>query len=75
MDNNDNNAGKIVALKKQISILTNEKKKKNITPQEYQLINDRIKDIKNEIDNYSRKNEPTIVPVTNARTISERKGF
>lgn len=69
------NAGKIVALKKQISILTNEKKKKTITPQEYQLINDRIDAIKNEIDDLSRKNEPTIVPVINARTISERKGF
>lgn len=64
------NDGKIVALNKQISILR-KKKSAKISPEEIQLINDRIAEIKKEIDELSRP-EPTIVPVVNVRTVGEK---
>lgn len=64
------NDGKIVALKKQIEELRKQKTK-NLSPEQYQLITDRIQEIKREIEELS-KPQQQIVPVVNARTVSER---
>lgn len=66
-----NNPGKIVALKKQLATLR-ERKKGKITPEESQLISDRIAEIKQEIDDMSRP-PIKVVPVVNAKTIAERE--
>lgn len=64
------NEGRIVALKKQIVELRKQREGR-ITPEENQLITDRIQQIKAEIDSLNRP-KSKIVPVVNAKTIAER---